>query len=109
MGVNIGPAIYSLFDDDPTKRECVETFIFGLAGHIDDLQEAELGGDLREVERLAKDLSTTAGSAGYPVLVNLADSTIAACLADEADEVRKGIVELTELAQRVRRGSRGSA
>lgn len=107
--MDIGPPIYSVLDDDPATRQCVETFIFGLASHIDDLQEAELGGDLPEVERLAKDLAAGARGAGYPQLVDVSDSTIAGCLAGESDDVRKGIVELTELAQRVRRGSRGSA
>lgn len=90
-------------------RECVDAFVFGLADRIDDLQEAELGGDIAEVERLGRDLVTQASRSGYPPLVEVAEVTIAACQTSEPSEVRKGITELTELAQRVRRGSRGGA
>ena len=90
-------------------RACVEAFVYGLAERIDDLQEAELGSDVAEIERLGRDLVAVASRSGYPQLVEVAEATIAACQAREEDEVRKGITELTELAQRVRRGSRGAA
>jgi hypothetical protein len=90
-------------------RECIERFVYGLAGEIDDLQEAELGGDLTEVEKLAEQLLAGARRAGYPSLTDVAETTISACRAGDPEEVHKGIVELTELVQRVRRGSRGAA
>jgi hypothetical protein len=107
--VKLGTPIYSIYDEDLAMRECIETFVYGLAAHIDDLQEAELGGDLPEVEKLSRDLVAGAERSGYPAMVEVAQTTIQACRAGEAEEVRKGIVELTELAQRVRRGSRGAA
>jgi HPt (histidine-containing phosphotransfer) domain-containing protein len=105
--VKLEAPIHSLLEEDLAMRECVETFIYGLASHIDDLQEAELVSDLPEVERLGKDLAAGSSRAGYPSLVEMAETTISACQAEKAEEVRQGIVELTELAQRVRRGSRG--
>lgn len=104
-----GPPIYSVHDDDLSKRDCVESFVYGLANHIDDLQEAELAEDLDEVERLSRDLIAGAEESGYPLLVEVANATITACGAGKPDEVRQGIEELTDLAQRVRRGSRGAA
>ena len=66
-----GTPIYSLHDDDIAMRESIETFVYGLAGHVDDLQEAELCGDLPEVERLARDLAKGASRSGYPAVVDM--------------------------------------
>jgi len=107
--VKLGPPIYSVHDDDISKRECIETFVYGLANHIDDLQEAELGEDLQEVERLSRDLVEGATRSGYPTLIGVANAAITACQASKPDEVRHAIEELTDLVQRVRRGSRGAA
>jgi hypothetical protein len=107
--VKSGLPIYSLHDEDPSMRQCIETFVYGLARQIDDLQEAELGGDFQQVEKLARDLVAGARRSGYPSLIDVAETTISACRSGEPDEVHKGIVELTELVQRVRRGSRGAA
>ena len=101
--------IYSTHDEDITMRECVEGFVYGLADHIDDLQDAELAGDFPLVERLCRDLIAGAGRSGYPALIDVAGDALTACATPEPEDVRKHIVELTELAQRVRRGSRGAA
>ena len=103
------PPIYSEHDDDLSQRDRVETFVVGLSEHIDDLQDAEMSGDFAAIHRAAQDLIAGAKLAGYPSLLEVAGAVVAACDSGEPDEVQKGIVELTELAQRVRRGSRGAA
>ena len=104
-----GTPIFSKFEDDLSKRECVDGFVHGLAGRVDDLQEAELGGDFTEVARLSRDLVDGASQSGYPILVEVAESAIHACLSREGESVRKAIEDLTDLTVRVRRGSRGAA
>jgi len=108
-GVKAGTPIFSKFEDDLSMRECVDGFVHGLASKLDDLQEAELGGDLVEVERLSRALIDGAARSGYPSLVEVAESTVQACQAQEGESVRKAIEDLTDLTLRVRRGSRGAA
>ena len=109
FNVKTGTPIFSKSEFDLSMRECVDGFIHGLAGQIDDLQEAELGGDLSEVEQLSRCLVDGASRSGYPILVEVAEISIVACRAGKSDEVRKAIEDLTELTMRVRRGSRGAA
>lgn len=90
-------------------REKVEIFVVGLAEHIDDLQDAEISGDFTTIHRAAQDLIAGAKFAGYPMLCEVAELVVAACDRVDLEQVQKGIVELTELAQRVRRGSRSAA
>ena len=103
------PPIYSQFDDDLSMREKVETFVVGLAEHVDGLQDAELSGDFAAIGDAAHDLVGGARAAGYPALVEVAELVLRACDERDGEEARKAIVEITELAQRVRRGSRGAA
>ena len=107
--VKTGTPIFSKYEDDLSKRDCVDGFVHGLAGQLDDLQEAELGGDLSEVERLSQNLVNGASRSGYPLLVGVGEAAITACRAGKDDEVRKTIEDLTDLTMRVRRGSRGAA
>lgn len=90
-------------------REKIETFVIGLAEHIDNLQDAELSGDFTAIHRSAQDLIAGAKLAGYPALCQVAERVVAACDNADPEEAQKGIIELTELARRVRRGSRGAA
>ena len=104
-----GTPIFSKYEDDLSMRDCVDGFVHGLASQLDDLQEAELGGDLSEVQELSRGLLDGATRSGYPLVVELAQAAITACLAGKDDEGRKAIEELTDVTMRVRRGSRGAA
>jgi len=107
--VKLSPPIYSELDEDLAMRDVVETFIIGLAEIVDGLQDAESSGDFAAIDGAVDVLLTGARSAGYPALVMAAERISIASAARDGEDVRKGIVELTELAQRVRRGSRGAA
>ena len=103
------PPIYSDLDEDLSQRDLVERFVVGLAEHVDELQDAEAAGNFAQVQAGAADLATGAKTAGYPALVEAAERIAAAGVVRDPEAVRKSVVELTELAQRVRRGSRGAA
>ncbi|MCA9509136.1 MAG: hypothetical protein R3E88_19515 [Myxococcota bacterium] len=103
------PPIYSDFDEDLSMRDVVESFVIGLAERVDGLQDGEMAGDFGAISRAAGELAAAAREAGYPSIVDAAERVATASAARAGDEARKAIVELTELAQRVRRGSRGAA
>ncbi|MEE3330328.1 MAG: hypothetical protein VX246_05625 [Myxococcota bacterium] len=103
------PPIYSQYEHELSMRERVETFVAGLGEQIDELQDAELSGDFAAIHRAAENLVAGAKLAGYPGLLKVAERVIASSDTADPDEAQKGIIELTELAQRVRRGSRGAA
>lgn len=90
-------------------RDVVESFVIGLAERVDGLQDGEMAGDFGAISRAAGELAAAAREAGYPSIVDAAERVATASAARAGDEARKAIVELTELAQRVRRGSRGAA
>lgn len=103
------PPIYSKHDEDLSMRDAIEAFIVGLAERIDALQDAELAGDLEEVIEVGVALAQDSEATGYPSLVDVMRAVLASAAAKSPEEVRKGLVDLTEIAQGVRRGSRGAA
>jgi hypothetical protein len=101
--------IYSRLIDDPAAEHAIDAFVIGLAEQVDALQDCEARNALADllalVDRLARDAECT----GFDALVRAAHGIREACRADAAEEARKALVELTELARRIRLGHRGAA
>ena len=93
---------------EPEAAEQIEGFIVGLAEHVDDLQDAEFKGDLEELSSMAHTLGTTALDLGFDLLAASASDLERCCLSDSVEQVRETLIDLTEIAKRVRMGHRGA-
>jgi HPt (histidine-containing phosphotransfer) domain-containing protein len=101
--------IYSSHSDDSSDGDAVDRFVIRLAERIDVLQDTEADGDLARLAALAGELSVEAGEAGFEALVAFARTLEAACLEGNTEAARERLLELTEIAQRIRMGHRGAA
>jgi hypothetical protein len=100
--------IHSSRSDEPEAAERIDGFIIGLAERVDTLQDAEFKGDLQELSAMAHTLQTTAFDLGFDLLAASASDLGRCCLSDSAEQVRETLIDLTEIAKRVRMGHRGS-
>ena len=100
--------ILSSRSDESEVTEQIEGFIVCLAERVDDLQDAEFKGDLEDLVRQAHDLGTTANDLGFDLLAASAWELKRCCLPDSAEQVRETLIDLTEIAKRVRAGHRGA-
>ncbi|HEX9814493.1 MAG TPA: Hpt domain-containing protein [Myxococcota bacterium] len=100
--------ILSSRSDEPEVAEQIEAFAVSLAERVDDLQDCEFKGDLDDLAHLAHKLGTTANDLGFELLAASASDLERCCMADSVDEVRETLIDLTEIAKRVRMGHRGS-
>ncbi len=103
------PPIRSTQEDVPELVQAIDRFVIGLAEQIDAIQDAELIGGHAQVARLAGVLAADADRLGYPGLGLVARNAISAATDGKRDAVQDAVIELTELAQRVRQGHRGAA
>jgi hypothetical protein len=94
---------------DPDVEERLDTFVVGLGETVDALQDAEAAGDHGLLARLAADLARVAEELGYPPMAEVASRVVAACQEASPEAAHKAIWNLTELAQRIRRGHRSAA
>ncbi len=100
--------ILSSRSDESEAAEQIEGFIVGLAECVDDLQDAEFKGDLKELAALANTLGATAIELGFDLLAASASDLKRCCLSDSVEQVRETLIDLTEIAKRVRMGHRGA-
>jgi hypothetical protein len=101
--------IVSTRSEDPVFEERIDRFVVGLGERIDTLQDAESAGDRSALRALAEAFARESRELGYPSLADAA-AQLAEASADEGMEtLRKSVVDLTELSQRVRRGHRSAA
>lgn len=103
------PPIRSTQEDVSELAEDIDRFVIALAERIDAIQDAELVSDGSEVARLARQLGTDADRLGYPGMAQCAKIVAVAAEDAKTDTLQDAIVELTDIAQRIRRGHRGSA
>jgi hypothetical protein len=103
------PPIRSTQEDVAELAEDIYRFVIGLAERIDSIQDAELADQPEEISKFARGLSSEAERLGYPAMSQSAEAVAQAAEHDEPDALKDTIVELTDLAQRVRRGHRGAA
>lgn len=109
MGSRPLPPLYSTRAHDPDAESAIDAFIFGLGEAIDALQDAEAAGDASRLGVLSAELAMRARELGFPPVASAAEGLRAACAGSELESARKAVEELTELAQRVRRGHRSFA
>lgn len=103
------PPIRSTQEDEASLAQDLDRFVIGLAERIDSIQDAELAGKSAEVGALACGLAHEAERLGYPAMAISATSVMTAAENDQQDALQETIVELTEIAQRIRQGHRGAA
>jgi len=109
MSQNEAKPIFSSCEDDCDKGEEIESFVIGLAEQVDELQDAELEGDLVLLGRRAGELARKASELGYAPMFEIAQVVASACRDGKFEDAQAAMVELTEVAGRIRRGHRGSA
>lgn len=100
--------ILSALAEDPALQDGIDEFVLELAGRIDDLQDCELRADLAGLAELAEELLRRSARSGYDGLSRCASVVRFAAREGSTEEARKALVELTEMAHRVRLGHRGS-
>ncbi len=101
--------IYSSREDDPKAETEICEFIVGLAEKVDRLQDLEVAGDLAGLEKQTQKLAKRARDLGYPMLAEIAFLLMEVARENKPESAQQALVELTEVAQRVRRGYRGAA
>lgn len=102
-------AIVSQRAQDPDWDEAIAAFVIRLGERVDAFQDAEAARDAETLHALAAQLHDDAHQLGYPPLAEAAARIHAACEDPAPDALRKAVLHLTELAQRVRRGHRSAA
>ena len=100
--------IFSSLQDEPGGHASIETFVLGLSHHVDELQEAEVQRDFARVIELADGLAETSSTHGYEILSRCCEGVRNAAESASAEDLHKALVELTEIAHRIRLGYRGS-
>lgn len=101
--------IRSLLEHDPDLEDALEAFILKLGETVDDLQDAVMALDWPLLDGRTQAFLYDAERLGYPSLAGiLGEVLVASGLADE-EGARKAVADLTELAQRVRRGHHSAA
>ena len=107
MNATGGP-IQSLYEDDPSHAAAIEAFVVALAERVDVLQDNEVSGDWPRLLTNLTELMAAAERAGYPQLAASAAEVARAARDRHAELAYKALVELTEIARRVRAAHRGS-
>ncbi|MCP4038844.1 MAG: hypothetical protein GY733_18020 [bacterium] len=102
-------AIRSLREDDVEVEVQIDDFIAHLGEIVDHIQDLEAAGDPEVLARHVLELSADATELGYPALASATERVASACGEQNSDAVRKAVVDLTNISQRVRRGHRSSA
>ena len=88
--------------------EQIEDFVVCPAERVDDLQDAEFKGSLESLASKACSLGTAAKKLGFDLLAASAADLEQCCLSDSVEQVRETLIDLTEIAKRVRMGHRGA-
>ena len=101
--------IYSSRADDPELRDEIDQFVIQLAEQIDRVQDALCDSDLNLLKGRCSELAQTCRRLGFSTLADAARGTGAACSDGKEDLAEDGVVEITQLGQRIRLGHRGSA
>jgi hypothetical protein len=100
--------ILSRLAGDPSVGDAIDTFVVGLAERVDALQDCEARGALSGLSKSAGELGSDAAEVGFDTLSGAACSIQQACGHGAAEDARKALEELTEIARRVRLGHRGA-
>ncbi len=102
-------AIRSFLEDDPDLADDISSFVIKLAEEVDDLQDAEASAQWEPLRDFSLNLARDADRCGFPGLSQIARGVARAAEDGKPDDARAGLVELTDMAQRIRLGHRGAA
>lgn len=108
MDASGGGPIHSRFEDDPAHADAIEAFVVALAERVDTLQDNEASSDWPRLIAGLDDLAKTAEQVGYPQLAEAAAEVRRAAHERHGELAHKALVELTDVAQRIRRAHRGA-
>lgn len=100
--------IFSSRADDLERRDAIDQFVVGLAERVDQLQDADAAGRLAELANFAQSLGLEAAANGFEPLANCAESVHQSAREGRERDAHELLIELSHLAQRVRRGHRGA-
>ena len=100
--------IHSSLGEDPAQLAAIEAFVVALAERVDELQDCEAQGTLAQLAARAAALAEEATRVGYSPLAEWAEAVRRAGADRNAQDARKALLELTEVAYRVRLGHRGA-
>lgn len=100
--------IYSSLCEDPALQDAIDAFVVVLAERVDELQDCEARGDFPGLSERARGLQRESVRVGYEALASCAAAAAEAAGGRNGEETRKAVIELTEIAQRVRLGHRGA-
>ncbi len=100
--------IYSSLADDPAVTEVIDAFVVSLAERVDALQDAEARNDHKQLSALASGLVVESERLGFASLARCAAVVESTALEADVRGAHKGLLDLTELARRVRLGHRGA-
>ena len=103
------PAIRSTQEDVAELAEDIDRFVIALAERIDAIQDAELLASSCQIAQLARALAGDAERVGFPGMASCAKSLAAAAEDSKLEDLQLAVVDLTDIAQRIRRGHRGAA
>ena len=101
--------IRSSREAEPDLEPEIDAFVFGLGELVDSFQDAEAASAIATLDQLAARLATRALALGFAAVSDCAERIRAACGERNPEAVRKAVVDITEIAQRVRRGHRSAA
>ena len=100
--------ILSTRADDPSVSNLIDEFMVGLAEQVDRLQDAESKSDLEHLGALTSALAANADQLGFGVLAAAATDLQGFCQTNDLEDARDALIELTDIAKRIRRGHRGA-
>lgn len=100
--------IFSTRADDLDQRDAIDRFVVGLAERVDRLQDADSVGRLDELADVAEKLGIDALANGFEVLAHCAGRVARCSRENRGRDAHANLLELSHLAQRVRRGHRGA-
>ena len=100
--------IYSKVADDPSLGDAVDAFVVELAERVDALQDLDSRADYEALQAQVSELSLDATKVGYDSLAGVATAVVACAAERDRANCHKALVELTEIARRIRLGHRGA-
>ncbi len=101
--------IYSTREEEPEMHQEISGFVVRLAERIDTLQDLHSGADFDTLAQRSRSLSEQADELGYPMFAEAARLVVRACAADEPETAEQGLLEMAELARRIREAHRGAS
>lgn len=103
------PPIRSTQEDVAELAEDLDRFVIGLAERVDAIQDAEMARSWPDVALIARTLGNDAERLGYPAMAQNAKNVAMAAEDAKVEVLQEAVIDLTDLAQRIRRGHRGAA